>query len=359
MRNLIDFAIREEYARVKALGDDLSEIGSLLDWERFRFLEALIYKNKTSKGGRPNIDIVIMVKALVIQHWFGLSDPELERQIADRISFRIFLGTTEVIPDFSTVWQFRERLIANGVYEDLWKELQRQMDELGFKVEEGTIQDATFITSDPGRKRKKTDQQTKDEKLNQGSEAIIMSQIQVLDEDLLNISSNIIDSKTEPESLKEEPINEGTWAKKGVKSFFGFKGHISIDIKHHLIRDVTTTTASAHDSQVDLGVKGLPRYADKGYAGAETIGYDASMEKATRGHKLGIRDILRNKRISKKRAHIERCFAVIKRSHNGGHVSVTTIARAGVKFMMSAVVYNLEQLKYLTKLKYLAIEKPT
>ena len=350
MNSLIDFAIKEEYARVKALGDDLSEIGSLLDWKRFRFLEPLIYKNKTSKGGRPNIDIVIMVKALVIQHWFGLSDPELERQIADRISFRIFLGTTEVIPDFSTVWQFRERLIANGVYEDLWKELQRQMDELGFKVEEGTIQDATFITSDPGRKRKKTDQQIKDEKVNQGSEAI-MSQIQVLDEDILNILSNIIDSKTEPESLKEEPINEGTWAKKGVKSSFGFKGHISIDIKHHLIRDVTTTTASVHDSKVDLGVEGLPRYGDKGYAGAETKGYDASMTKASRGHKLGIRDLLRNKRISKKRAHIERCFAVIKRSHNGGHVSVTTVARAGVKFMMSAVVYNLGQLKYLANKK--------
>ena len=93
MRPLIDFAIRAEYARVKALGDDLSEIGSLINWERFRFLEPLIYKNKTSRGGRPNIDIVIMVKALAIQHWFGLSDPELERQVADRISFRIFLGT--------------------------------------------------------------------------------------------------------------------------------------------------------------------------------------------------------------------------------------------------------------------------
>ena len=70
-----------------------------------------MYKNKTRHGGRPNIDIVIMVKLLVLQHWFGLSDPELERQVADRISFRIFLGTTEVVPDFSTVWLFRERLI--------------------------------------------------------------------------------------------------------------------------------------------------------------------------------------------------------------------------------------------------------
>ena len=126
MRTLIDFAIRTEYARFKSLRDDLCEIGSQIDWERFRFLEPLLYKNKTSLGGRPNIDIVIMVKLLVLQHWFGLSDPELEWQVADRISFRIFLDTTEVVPDFSTVWLFRERLIKSGRFEDLWRELQRQ-----------------------------------------------------------------------------------------------------------------------------------------------------------------------------------------------------------------------------------------
>ena len=347
MRTLIDFAIRAEYARVKALGDDLSEIGSLINWERFRFLEPLIYKNKTSRGGRPNIDIVIMVKALVIQHWFGLSDPELERQVADRISFRIFLGTTEVIPDFSTVWLFRERLIECNIYEDLWKELQRQLDEMGFTVKNGSIQDATFITSDPGRKRKKKDDQSEDKKESQDSEATRRSLIQEFDKELIDISNNIIDDKAKPQRLVKEPINEGSWAKKGSKSFFGYKGHISIDTNYHLIRDFKTTTASVHDSQVDLGVKGLPRYADKGYDGAKTRGYDAAMEKATRGHKLGVRALLRNKRISRKRSHIERCFAVMKRGHKAAHVFVTTVARAGIKFMMNSVVYNLEQLKYL------------
>jgi len=185
MRTLIDFAIREEYSRVKALGDDLSKIGSTINWDRFRILEPLIYKNKTSRGGRPNIDIVIMVKALVLQHWFSLSDPELERQVADRISFRIFLGTTEVIPDFSTVWLFRERLIECGRYEDLWNELQRQIDEKGFSVKKGTIQDATFILSDPGQKRNKKDLQGDDKK--KDSEVIKASQIPDFDKDLLNI----------------------------------------------------------------------------------------------------------------------------------------------------------------------------
>ena len=71
------------------------------------------------------------------------------------------------------------------------------------------------------------------------------------------------------------------------------------------------------------------------------------MKKAIRGHKLGIIDLLRNKRISRTRSHIERCFAVMKRGHKGAHVYVTTVARAGIKFMMNSVVYNLEQLKYL------------
>jgi IS5 family transposase len=89
----------------------------------------MIYKNKTSRGGRPNVDIVIMIKLLVLPRWFGLSDPELERQVADRTSFRIFLDTTEVVPDFSTVWLFRECLIKRGKS----KELQRASSRTRFK----------------------------------------------------------------------------------------------------------------------------------------------------------------------------------------------------------------------------------
>ena len=33
MKTLMDFAIREEYPQVKALGDDLSEISSLIKWD--------------------------------------------------------------------------------------------------------------------------------------------------------------------------------------------------------------------------------------------------------------------------------------------------------------------------------------
>ena len=103
--------MNEEYAKVERLGDRLAEIDSLIDWEAFRPIIAGMYRNKTEKGGRPNIDEVVMIKMLVLQQWYGLSDPELERQVADRISFRKFLGFPDAIPDYSTVWRFSMRRI--------------------------------------------------------------------------------------------------------------------------------------------------------------------------------------------------------------------------------------------------------
>ena len=92
------------------------------------------------------------------------------------------------------------------------------------------------------------------------------------------------------------------------------------------------------------------RYADKGYYGAETKGYDASMKRATRGHTLGIKDNLRNERISKKRSPVERHYAVIKRVFKAGHVMVITVWRTGVKMLFSAIDFNLYQLLTLDRM---------
>ena len=42
-------------------------------------------------GGRP-IDPRVMLKGLMLQKWHNLSDPQLEEQLKDRISFRRFVG---------------------------------------------------------------------------------------------------------------------------------------------------------------------------------------------------------------------------------------------------------------------------
>ncbi|RZB28795.1 MAG: hypothetical protein AEth_01797 [Candidatus Argoarchaeum ethanivorans] len=50
-------------------------------------------------------------------------------------------------------------------------------------------------------------------------------------------------------------VRKGTWTKKGSKSYFGYKFHTKMDMEHGLIRELETTTASTHDSQVDLSKK--------------------------------------------------------------------------------------------------------
>ena len=67
-----------------------------------------------------------------------------------------------------------------------------------------------------------------------------------------------------------------------------------------------------------------------------------------RGHPLGIRDKLRNRRINRKRAPGERPFALIKRVFHAGHVLVTTVQRVHVKMVFSCFCFNLIQLKTLT-----------
>ena len=306
MRTLIDFSILQEYnENVLTRGDKLSAISKLVNWNAFLPIGDSLYKNNTERGGRPNIDIIIMVKLLILQQLYGLSDPQLELQVADRISFRVFLGTTEIIPDYTTVWLFRKRLEESGKYEAIWDEFTNQLRVKGYDVKKGVIQDASFITSDPGHAKKDVPR---------GGEA------------------------------KTRRSKDGTWATKGKKSNFGYKAHVKVDTENQFIWAVATTTASVHDSKVDLAEEGEIRYGDKAYSGAKTKGYDASMKRAARGHPLGISDLLRNKRISKKRSPVERCFSVIKTVFNAGHVRVTTVEKAAIKVMFSAIGYNLYNL---------------
>ena len=305
MDSFSSYLFRKAYKEVEKLGDKLARIEPLIDWEAFRPIIRGLYDNKTPKGGRPNIDEVVMVKLLVLQQWYGLSDPELERQVTDRISFRRFLGYPDRVPDSTTMWLFRERLADTGRDRLVWEELQRQLDEKGLSVKKGVVQDASFITSDPGHAKK---------------------------------------DKPRGKEARTRRSRDGTWAKKGVKSSFGFKLHTKSDVDLGLIRDLETTTASVHDSQVDLSRPGEVVYRDKGYFGVESRGYSATMRRGVRGRPLGIRDRLRNRRINRKRAPGERPFAVIKRVFNDGHVLVTTVQRVHVKMVFACFCFNLVQL---------------
>ena len=55
--------------------------------------------------GAPAYPSLALFKALLLQQWYGLSDPGLEEALADRLSFRRFigLGLSEQVPDHSNL----------------------------------------------------------------------------------------------------------------------------------------------------------------------------------------------------------------------------------------------------------------
>jgi transposase, IS5 family len=286
----------------------LSQISDLIDWTPIRRRLDEMYHNKGEKGGRPNCDVILMFKILILQQWFGLNDLEVERQIADRISFMSFLGFPNPAPDSRTIWLFKERMAETGMDKVIWAELQRQLDAMGLQVKRGTIQDATFIESDHGSSKKP-----------RGHEA------------------------------KTRRSRDGTWAKKGDEIHFGYKLHQKTDIDYTLIREIATTTASLHDSQIDLSIEGEPVFRDRGYFGAKAKGIDFTMKRRTTDKPLEELDKERNRLISKLRSPGERPHAVIKRVFNSGWVLVTTIRRVCVKMMVTAFAFNLYQLCTLKK----------
>jgi transposase, IS5 family len=281
----------------------LSEISGLIDWIPIRRILDEMYHNKSEKGGRPNCDVILMFKILILQQWYGLSDLEVERQMADRISFMSFLGFPDPFPDSRTIWLFRERMVKTEKDKIVWAELQRQLESMGLQVRRGTIQDATFIEADHGSQK-----------------------------------------KPRGDAAKTRRSRDGTIAKKGNEYHFGYKLHQKTDIDYHLIREIETTTAKLHDSQVDLSTEGEIVLRDRGYFGVQAKGIDFTMKRRTTEKPLEELDRERNRLISVLRSPGERHHAVIKRVFRAGRVLVTTVKRVGVLMMVTAFAYNLYQL---------------
>lgn len=304
--SLKQFGASLGYTRIKKLGDRLEIISNLINWEEFR----KFFSNKEEpKEGRPAYDPVLMIKMLVLQSWYGISDEELEYQAADRISFQKFLGFPNEIPDYSTVWRFREALAEDKTLDKIWGELKKQMEEHGIKFSKGVMQDAAFVVAAPG----KTNSGMKDR------------------------------GRGQPTTRNED----GSWSKKGSKNYFGYKKHIKTDLKTGIITEVAVTTARTADCNLDLTKPDEIVYRDRGYSGKTKAMGNATMKRASRFKRLTPRELLRNKRIMKIKAPGERPFAVMHKVMNGGKTLLTELHRVFVQQVMCCFTYNLIQIRRL------------
>ena len=86
---------------------------------------------------------------LFLQHLHNLSDPELEDQVNDRLSFQKFAGIDypTSVADCTPVWRFKERLVEHKLMDKLFELNNSFIEAKGLFVKKGTLVDATIIAS--------------------------------------------------------------------------------------------------------------------------------------------------------------------------------------------------------------------
>lgn len=191
-------------------------------------IEKSLKKLYSSDKGRPSIPPIVMFKMLLLQQFYNLSDPELELAVADRISFRRFIGLSfeDSVQDETSMVRIRQRLIDAGYKSIFLEEVNQQLAKHNLMVRHATI-----------------------------------------------INASLVDSPTRRPAKSDEPTNtDASYTIKRGKIHYGFKAHVSVDAEHNLIEKAVLTTASVHDSNVFDEL--LPDdtqavYADKAYADRE------------------------------------------------------------------------------------------
>ena len=286
-----DFALASSMKHNRSL-KNMEKLDQSIHWDRINTILLSHYTVGTSSEGADAYPPLLLYKCLLLQKWFHIdSDPELENQINDRLSFKKFLGLSfsKPSPDHSTFSRFRARLSKEAL-DQINSEILRQFESQGLTINEGIAVDARLVKS--------------------ASHPISNDEIKQL-RDKKNTPVGKVDKNGKP--LKFSRDFESDWVVKNDKPHYGLKEHASIDTNHGFILATTLTPASVNDTNYLSYCTIFSRhtkqpiekvYADKGYAGKPNRDFlalneisDGIMRKNSTTAKLTEYEIERNKKI--------------------------------------------------------------
>jgi IS5 family transposase len=306
---------------------------------KWRDVEALLlehYETGMSNEGADAYPALMLLKALLLQKWFRIpSDPELENQINDRISFKKFLGLPldRPSPDHSTFSRFRSRLSEEAMRE-LNSVVLQEFAKRGLSINEGIAVDARLVKS--------------------ASKPLSKEGLKELEEKR-SIPEGNLDKNGK--TLKFSRDAESDWTVKNETPHYGLKEHASVDVKSGLVLATTMTPASVHDTNylpyltlaschTKEPIKKV--YADKGYYGKPNRSFlhlneieDGIMRKDTTRAKITKREIERNRKISKKRYIVEQYFGLSHLYHGAYRARFTVMMKNIWDAMCRQMAFNL------------------
>jgi IS5 family transposase len=305
--SLFDWILEDKGGRRS--GAFLGKMEEIIPWKAMADdLDGALYDGQL---GRPGFPVLVLLKALFLQMWYGLSDPELEEQTLDRVSFQRFLGVRnrKDIPDETTICRFRGKLTELHAEEPLFAAVQKLIDEHGLRVNHGTIVDATIVDAPKGRKGKD--------------------------------GTNTRDK-------------DAGFTKKNGKTFHGYKVHCGTDTKGHFLENIIVTSATTPDNEAfDDLVKHERKavFADKAYIDKEKKRnfrargiFWGVLDRASSGHPLSCKQRKDNRQKSSVRSHGEHPFAWMKVSMHFAGCRFRGLRKNTLHLMLVGAAYNMKRL---------------
>jgi len=271
-------------------------------------------------NGRPPIGLERMLRIHFIQHWFNLADLSCEEALYDSVSLRRFVGIDlgcEPVPDATTMLKFRRLLNDNKLGESLFAKVGAELQARGFKVNTGTIVDATIIGAPSSTKN--------------------------------------ADKARDPEMHQ---------TRKGQQWYFGMKMHIGVDSQSGLAHSAVVTAANVHDKHPlpDLLHGNENRvYGDSAYASQKELirgkapkAKDFTNQRAR--HNGVVDEVARakNRNKSRIRARVEHVFGVVKRLWGFGKVRYRGLAKNATRAFTALALANI----YLARQRLMAQVRP-
>lgn len=286
----------------------LEILDKAINWEALiKPIESELLKERSDyRAGRSRFDLLVIVKCFILQHIYGLSDPRLEEEIADRRSFQLFLGLSsgDSIPDETTICRYREQFSRLHLDKLLFNIFKKQLQRKNLILEKVVLIDATL--------------------------------------------------KPAQATAQSERDQDSSFTSRGGKSIYGYKGHIAMDLGSGMISNTDFTPANVHDSEKFeslLSGNESSVYADKGYSKAsrtaELEGRGVScgiMEKGHRNRPLTKNQKAINRQLSRIRSNVERPFAFMKRVLGYERCRYYDLGRNRFQFNICAIIYNMRRL---------------
>ena len=294
---------------------ELDAVNDLITWSRVEVLLSDIHSSAKGEKAWPPL---MMFKALLLQSWYNLSDPQLEKQVARDLLFRRFvdLDISESVPDHSTFWRFRKKLEQLSLMEGLLEEINQQLSEQGLYIKSGevSIVDASVIEAKQSRPNKrKSGGATQD-----------------------------------PEA--DWNVKAGSDGKR--KSTYGFKAHINVD-EDGLIKAIDFSKGSLHDSNCFtelLSGDESAVYADSAYRSKAHEEWlfkrgiaSRVIKRAYRGRPLTKEDKQFNRLHSGVRCTVERVFGVLKQHYGMAKARYLGVDRNRTRFELMCVAHNIKR----------------